>query len=170
MQKNVALNVVEFRVFFNGEHIEDITSFTPASLKHPTSEVNTAGVPIAMDIPNQYRLEKLEMKLAHNNGRGCDKLTTPGTNRIEVRIAKQAYDVNGVAIGLESVKYRMDAMHVSTEAGDVETGNPLGSTEVYSLSYHEREVNGVVLDVASASGTVRINGVDCRSGVEAILG
>ena len=52
----------------------------------------------------------------------------------------------------------------------METGNPYGSTEKYSVLRYEEEVNGKVTIIADAmAGLIKFNGKDCTSTVDNLL-
>ena len=85
-------------------------------------------------------------------------------------MVRQRYATARGEIEHESVKYRVIGVHKSTEKGSVETGNPLGSTEKYSILRYEEEINGEVTVLVDAmAGIIRYNGVDHTSVVESML-
>ena len=43
MIKNVRCNVEDHRLLDNGNMVEDVTSFTPPNVEHPTTTVKSAG-------------------------------------------------------------------------------------------------------------------------------
>ena len=170
MPKRVYNNVAGHRVIDNERVVEDVTSVTLPTVEHPTTTVDATGMVMAMDMPDTTRLNAMEFAIAHNNGLNGRYMSTPGKHQIEVRVARQRYDVNGAEIGLEPMKVRVTGMHKSTDKGTLETGNPYGSTEKYSVIRYEEEIDGeIVTEVDAASGVYRVNGVSVLDELESIL-
>lgn len=170
MPKNVRCNVEDHRLIDNGRKCEDITSFTPPTIEHPTTSVKAAGMVMDVDIPNIYHFNAMEFEIAHNNGTNCAGLATPGLHEIEGRIARQNYITALGEVGLELVKIRVRGAHKSTEKGSIETDNPYGSTEKYSVLRYEEEIGGEVTTlIDSMAGIIRINGVDYSSRLSSLL-
>jgi len=170
MPKNVRCNVEDHRLFDNGRKCEDITSFTPPTIEHPTTSVKAAGMVMDVDIPNIYHFNAMEFEIAHNNGTNCAGLATPGLHEIEGRIARQNYITALGEVDLEMVKIRVRGAHKSTEKGSIETDNPYGSTEKYSVLRYEEEIGGEVTTlIDSMAGIIRINGVDYSSRLSSLL-
>lgn len=170
MPVKVYSNVVGQRLIDNGVVCEDVTKIGLPTLEHPTSTIKASGMAMEVDMPDKTRLKAAEFTVAHNNGKNCNRLATPGKHMIEGRAARQAYDVAAGDDKHESVKWRMTGMHKSTDKGDVEEGNPYGSTEKYSLIRYEEEINGEVVTIIDAmAGIVRFNGVDYTNDVESLL-
>ena len=168
--KNVRCNVEDHRLLDNGRRCEDVTKFTPPTLEHPTSSVKSAGMVMDVDIPNKYHFNAAEFAISHNNGTNCQYLASPGIHEIEGRIARQNYITAQGEVELELVKIRVRGAHKSTEKGDIETDNPYGSTEKYSVLRYEEEVNGEVWTlIDSTAGIIRINGVDYSSELDTLL-
>ena len=70
----------------------------------------------------------------------------------------------------EAVKYRLIGVHASTNKGDIETGNPYGSTDEYSLLRYEELVNGkqtILIDLMN--GIIRVNGKNYTDAVQNML-
>jgi hypothetical protein len=170
MPKNVRCNVEDHRLIDNGRKCEDITSFTPPTIEHPTTSVKAAGMVMDVDIPNIYHFNAMEFEIAHNNGTNCAGLATPGLHEIEGRIARQNYITALGEVDLEMVKIRVRGAHKSTEKGSIETDNPYGSTEKYSVLRYEEEIGGEVTTlIDSMAGIIRINGVDYSSRLSSLL-
>lgn len=170
MPKNVRCNVEDHRLIDNGRKCEDITSFTPPTIEHPTTSVKAAGMVMDVDIPNIYHFNAMEFEIAHNNGTNCAGLATPGLHEIEGRIARQNYITALGEVDLELVKIRVRGAHKSTEKGSIETDNPYGSTEKYSVLRYEEEIGGEVTTlIDSMAGIIRINGVDYSSRLSSLL-
>jgi len=170
MPAKVYNNVVDHRLVNNGIVTEDITSVTLPAIEHPTVNIGAAGMTGDVDMPNTSRVSAMELAISHNNGNHCHALSTPGKHVIELRIARQAYDVPNGEIGHEGVKYRFVCVHKKTEKGSVETGNPLGSTCTYSVLRYEEVMNGyttVLIDVMA--GIMRFNGADYTNSIESLL-
>ena len=170
MQKNVRCNVEDHRLFDNGYRCEDVTSFTPPTIEHPTSEIKTAGLLMDIDMPNIYHFNAMEFSIAHNNGNNCSRLQDPGVHRIEGRVARQNYVTAQAELDLEVIKIRVTGVHKSTEKGDIESGNPYGSTEKFSIVRYEEEIGGeVVTLIDSTAGRYIVNGVDYSDRLASLL-
>ena len=168
--KNVRCNVEDHRLYDNGRKCEDITAFTPPTISHPTTEVKAAGLVMDIDIPNMYHFEAMEFSISHNNGNNCHHLADPGLHQIEGRIARQNYVTALGEVDLELVKMRVLGAHKSTEKGEIETDNPYGSTEKYSVLRYEEEIDGeIVTLIDSTAGIIRINGVDYSNNLTSLL-
>lgn len=61
---------------------------------------------------------------------------------LEARVVRQRYNVQAGAIEHEQVKFRATVLRKSTEKGTIETGNPYGSTEKFSVLRYEEIVDG----------------------------
>lgn len=170
MPKKVYNNVVDHRLIDNGNVAEDVTSVTLPTIEHPTTSVAASGMAMDVDIPNMAHLNAMEISVSHNNGVNCQYLGNPGKHNLEFRLARQRYNVAEGDNEYESAKFRCIAVHKSTEDGTVENGNPLGTTEKYSILRYEKEINGEIVTLIDAmSGIIRINGRDYRSPVESLL-
>ena len=170
MPNKVYNNVQAHRVIDNERVAEDVTSITLPNIKHPTTKIDVSGMAMGVDMPNTTHLEAMEFAIAHNNGVNCRYLAEPGTHKIEVRLARQAYSVAGGEIKSESVKYRVTGAHTGTDKGNVETGNPLGSTDKYSVLRFEEEIDGEISTLIDAmAGILRWNGKDYTDTVESLL-
>lgn len=167
---HVKCNVENHRLLDGKKTVEDVTQVTPPTLEHPTSEIKAAGMIAKVDMPNIQQYNAMELEIAHNNGKNCNILARPGIHNIEFRVARQDYKVAKGTISYEGFKIRARCVHKSTQKGSIETDNPYGSTEKYSVLRYEEEVNGeVVTLIDSTSGKIRINGVDYGGEVEALL-
>ena len=83
---------------------------------------------------------------------------------------RQRYAVAAGEIEHESVKFRITCVHKSTEKGNIETGNPFGSTDKYSVLRYEEEINGEVTTIIDAmAGVIKFNGVDYTNQIENLL-
>lgn len=170
MPRKVANNVVDHRVIDNGEVCEDVTSITLPTISHPTTTIDASGMAMAVDMPNTTHLEASEFSIAHNNGVNCNKLASPGKHNIECRVARQNYNVAAGENEFESVKYRITGVYKSSEKGNVETGNPLGSTEKFSVLRYEEVVNGETTVLIDAmAGIIEFNGKSYTDPVERLL-
>lgn len=170
MPSKVYNNVEGHRIIDNGRVVEDVTSVTLPTIKHPTTSIKSSGMAMDVDMPNTTHLEAMEYSIAHNNGVNCDKLADPGKHMIETRLVRQRYNVAAGEIEHESVKYRVTCVHISTDKGNVETGNPLGSTDKYSVLRYEEEINGEIVTIADAmAGLIKFNGIDCTSVIDSML-
>ena len=170
MPNKVYNNVVDQRLLDNANVCEDVTSVTLPDLNHPTDTISAAGMVADVDVPNNYHLDAMEFAVAHNNGVNCRYLANPGVHLLETRIARQRYNVAIGEVELESVKVRVRGLHKGTTKGSVEAGNPLGSTEKYSVLRYEEEIGGeVVVLIDAAAGIMRYNGQDYASEVENLL-
>lgn len=170
MPKFVKNNVEDHRMLDNGIVVEDVTTFTPPTLTHPSSTIDASGMAMAIDVPDATRLEAAEYTIAHNNGDNCKLLSAPGQHTQEFRVARQKYNVAAAKMEHESVKYRMIGLHKASEPGSVERGNPLGSTERYSLIHYEEEINGVIVKkIDAATGDIVHDGVSYTSDIKNLL-
>ena len=170
MPSKVYNNVEGHRVINNGRVTEDVTSVSLPTIEHPTSTISSAGMAMDVDMPNTTHLNAMEFGVSHNNGVNCKHLATPGKHTIETRIARQRYSVAAGKIEHESVKFRIVGVHKSTEKGNIETGNPFGSTDKYSVLRYEEEINGEITTVIDAmAGVIKFNGTDYTSTIENLL-
>jgi len=171
MLQKVHTNVVGHRLIDNGQVVEDVTSVTLPNIEHPTTEISgISGMAVDVEMPNAAHLNAMEFSVAHNNGMNCRYLATPGKHTMEVRIARQNYNVAQADMEYQSVKYRVTGVHKSTEKGTVETNNPLGSTEKYSVLRYEEEVDGEIVTLIDAmAGIIRYNGVSYTDQIDAML-
>ena len=170
MLENVRCNVEDHRLFHDGTRVEDVTKVGLPKIEHPTTEVKSAGMLMDVDMPNIYHYNAMEIKVSHNNGNNCSKLSDPGMHSIEARIARQNYNVTLGQVDLQVVKVRVVGIHKSTEKGDIETDNPYGSTEKYSILRYEEEIDGEVTTlIDSMAGIIRVNGREYGSELASLL-
>ena len=170
MPQKVYNNVVDHRLIDNDNVCEDITSVVLPTVSHPTITIDVAGMAGEVDMPNQAKLESMELSISHNNGINCQGLTDPNKHSISFRLARQRYNVTEGMLEHESVKYNITAIHKSTEHGTVESGNPLGSTERFTVLRFERIINGktdLLVDVMA--GELKFNGHDAVADVQNLL-
>lgn len=168
MRTKIRVNVEGHRLLDNGVVCEDVTKITLPTIKHPTTEISGAGLALALQIPNQARVEPMEFAISHNNGVNCNLLINPGVHFFEVRTAISDYVTVSGSVGYGSIKYRVYGQYVSSEKGDIETGNPLGSTEKYSVTRFEEIIDGKTTVLIDAGNVVK-NGVNCIDPVENLL-
>lgn len=171
MPKKVYNNVEGHRVIDNKRIVEDVTKIGLPTVKHPTTEISkVSGMAMDINMPDTTHLEAMEFTIYHNNGVNCANLADPGKHTIEARTVRQRYNVPKGEIEHERVKYRIVGVHVESQKGDIETGNPYGSTEKFSVLRYEEEVDGKVTVIADATaGLIRFNGKDCTSVIESML-
>lgn len=170
MPQRVYNNVEGHRLLNNGRVTEDVTSITLPTIKHPTTTISASGMAMDVDMPNTTHLDAMEFAVAHNNGINCKHLSNPGKHFIEVRVARQRYNVAAGEIGHESVKFRITGVHKETDKGNIELGNPYGSTDKYSILRYEEEVAGQIVTIVDAmAGIIRFNGKDYTNSVENLL-
>ena len=163
-------NVVDYRVIWDGLKCEDITSITLPTLEHPTDTIQGEGLTADLDVANQSKVNSMELTIAHNNGVNCNHLKAPGIHTVEFRLARQRFDVTERFMGHESDKYICDIQHKSTEEGTVERGNPLGSTEKFTVFMYKKVVDGELVDhVDATAGILRLDNVDSVEDISAIL-
>ena len=157
---NVRCNVEDHRLFDNSVRVEDITSVDLPDIEHPTTAVKASGMLMDIDMPNMHHYNAMEIAISHNNGNNCNSLITPGVHEIEFRVARQNYNVQAGKIELEVIKVRFKGVHKKTEKGSIETDNPYGSTERYSvLRYEELIRDTPYLVIDSTAGKNIVNGV-----------
>lgn len=170
MPRKVYNNVEGHKIIDNDRTVEDVTSVTLPTIKHPTTTIASSGMAMDVDMPNTTHLDAMDYSVSHNNGVNCKNLADPGKHFMELRIARQRYNVAAGEIEHESVKFRFTGVHVETGKGNIETGNPFGSTDKYSLLRFEEEINGEVTTIIDAmAGVIKINGKDCTSAIENLL-
>ena len=170
MPKKVYNNIEGHRVFDGGKVCEDVTSVTLPTISHPTNTISAAGMAMDVDVPNITHLEAMEFGIAHNNGVNCNLLSVPGTHNLEVRAVRQVYNPAKGIMDQEQIKWRVTGVHKSTEDGTMEMGNPLGSTEKYSVLRYEKIVNGKTEILVSAQdGKIVFNGKNYTDPVENLL-
>lgn len=159
MPSKVYNNVEDHRLLDGGQIVEDVTKVGLPTIKHSTTSIKAAGMTVDVDMPDVTHLEAMDYSITHNNGVNCARLSSPGKHTQEFRTVRQRYNVAKGEIEHESVKFRLTGVYVSTEKGDIETGNPYGSTEKYSLLRYEEYVNGVKTTVIDAmAGIIEKNG------------
>ena len=170
MPSKVYNNIEGNRVLDNGKVCADVTSFTLPTISHPTNTISASGVAMDVDIPNTTHLEAMEFGVSHNNGVNCNLLAAPGKHTLEGRAVRQRYNVANGEIEHESVKWRVTGVHKSTEKGSIETGNPYGSTDKYSVLRFEEIINGTTTVLIDAmSGIIKFNGKSYTDPVENLL-
>lgn len=163
MQK-IYNNVQDQRVINNGAVCEDVTSVELPDLSHPTTTFETSGMAGAVDFPDMSRMDAASFSISHNNGVNCGGLETPEKHEIEVRLAVQVWNNATNKYDLESAKYRLTGMHTKHSYGTAERGNPHGSTDDFSLTRLEKEVDGRrVTLVDFLTGQMIVNGADYGS-------
>ena len=169
-KKSMKINVVDHLLLDNNKEVEDITSVVLPVLEHPTTPIDTSGIALAMDVPDMTKFNAAEYSIAHNNGTNCKRLQTPGLHTHEFRTARQKYVTSKTKIAFESVKYRLTGMHKSTEKGTIETGNPWGSTDKYSLVRYEEIVDGKqTILVDGPNNIIKVNGKDYSGDIQKLL-
>lgn len=170
MPSKVYNNVEGHRLIDGSRVAEDVTSVTLPTITHPTTTINSAGMAMDVEMPNTTHLDAMDFEVAHNNGVNCQYLSNPGKHTMEFRLIRQRYNVHAGEIEHESVKYRVTGVHKSTEKGKVETGNPLGATEKYSVLRFEEIINGATTTLIDAmSGVLKFNGRDYANVIENML-
>ncbi len=159
MPKKVYNNVEDHRILCDKQIVEDVTSVVLPTVEHPTTPLeNVSGMAGNIDMPNPSRVNAMELQIAHNNGVNCKLLSVPKKHDFELRVVRQRFDVAKTAMQHELVKYRITGIPKSTELGTVEAGNPIGSTETYSVLRLEEIINGkqtILVDVPG--GNVKYN-------------
>lgn len=169
-KKAMKINVVDHLLKDGSREVEDVTSVVLPVFEHPTTPIDTNGIALAMDVPDMTRFNAAEYSVAHNNGTNCQYLNTPGLHTQEFRAVRQKYTTSKTKIEYEQVKYRLTGMHKSTEKGTIETGNPWGSTDKYSLVRYEEIVAGKqTMLVDGPNNIVKINGRDYADDVKRLL-
>lgn len=170
MPNKVYNNIEGHRILDNGNVCEDVTSVTLPTISHTTSKISASGMAMDVEIPNTAHLEASEFSVAHNNGVNCDALGTPGKHVLEVRAVRQRYNKTTGEIEHEGIKWRVIGVHKSTEKGNVETDNPYGSTEKYSVLRYEEIVNGETTVLIDAmAGIIKYGNQSYTDPVENLL-
>ena len=170
MPKKVYNNVEDHRLIDNGRAVEDITSVAIPTIEHPTTDIDAAGMAGVVSMPNSVKVNSMEFAVNHNNGVNCERLADSGKHTMEFRLVRQRYNVARGEIEHESVKYRIIGVHKSTEDGTIEAGNPMGSSDKYSVLRFEKIINGVTTTLVDVmTGTININGNDITNVVQSML-
>ena len=170
MKINVVDHLLKDRVGSREVEAEDVTSVVLPTFEHPTTAIDTSGIAMGMDVPDMTHYNAAEYSVAHNNGNNCNYLSEPDLHEQEFRTVRQKYTTAKTKIEYESVKYRLTGLHKSTEKGTIETGNPWGSTDKYSLVRYEEIVDGKqTMLVDAPNNIVRINGKDYADDVQKLL-
>lgn len=169
-QRRVFANVVDHRLIDGGQTVEDVTSVGLPDVSHPTTNISGSGMAGSIDMPDTTRVDPMTLTINHNNGINCAKLARAGVHNIEFRAARQRFNTGNANMGTESVKFRVQCVHQQTQKGNIESGNPFGSTETYSVIRYEEIVNGrntVLVDVAR--GIVEFDGIRYSDDVQSLL-
>lgn len=170
MQNKVYNNIEGHRILDNGIVCEDVTSITLPTVSHTTSKISASGMVMDVEIPNVAHLEAMEFEVAHNNGAKCDKLGTPGKHTLEVRAVRQRYNKTNGEIEHEGIKWRVTGVHKSTDKGKVETDNPYGSTDKFSVLRFEEIVNGkTAILIDAMAGIIKYGGKSFTDPIENLL-
>ena len=170
MPAKVYNNVEGHRLIDNGYTVEDITQIAVPTISFPTTPISASGMAMDVDMPNMTHLEAMEFGISHNNGTNGKRLSDPGRHFIETRVVRQRYNVAGGQIEHESVKFRVTGVLKNIEKGNIETGNPYGSTNKYSVLRYEEEINGEIVTLIDAmAGTIKFNGKNYTDAVENLL-
>ena len=178
MPSKVYNNVEDHRLIYESGNekftVEDVTSVTIPTVEHPTVDIDAAGLAGVISMPNSVKVNAMEFTVSHNNGANCEKLINGGKNVIEFRLVRQKYDVALGEIQHESVKYRLTVVHKSTDDGTVQTGNPLGSSDKFSVLRYEKYVgNGadanLVILIDVMTGQIQLNGKELTDDVQTLL-
>lgn len=170
MPKKVYNNFEDFRVLDGNAVCEDVTSVALPTITHPTTTISASGMAAAVEMPDMTRVEAMEFGISHNNGENCKRLATPGNHTIQVRAVRQRYNAAKAVMEHESVKWNVTGVHTSSEKGNVENGNPYGTTDKYSVLRYEEIVNGsrtVLID--AVNGIVEMNGKRYTDQVQNLL-
>lgn len=173
-QKRVYCNVAKHRVIdkYDGKKrdIEDVSKIGLPTIKHTIVQVKSNGMIADVDMPDTTHLDAMDFTIYHNNGTNCEYLSSPGQHEFDVRIARQQYNVPKGELGHEGNRCRVVCVHSESQKGDVETGNPLGTTEKFALlRYEEYKDNNEVICIDVMAGTIRYNGKEYTSDVDNLL-
>ena len=170
MPNRVYNNVEGHRLFEGKDIVEDITSVTLPDIEHPTTTISAAGMAADVDMPNTTHVNAMSFSVSHNNGLNGQLLATPGKHEIEFRIVRQRYNVKLGEIEHESVKFRLVGALKKVGKGNIETGNPYGSTNDFSLLRYEEEIDGRVVTLIDAmAGIIKVNDKSFTDQIESLL-
>jgi P2 family phage contractile tail tube protein len=171
MPSKVYNNVEDHRLLDGKTVVEDVTKVSLPEIKNSTTSIKSvAGMIADIDMPELTHFDAMKYSIAHNNGANSKVLAVPGKHSHEFRTVRQRYNVKSGNIEHEAVKYRLIGVHASTNKGDIETGNPYGSTDEYSLLRYEELVNGkqtILIDLMN--GIIRVNGKNYTDAVQNML-
>ena len=154
MSNRVYNNIEGLRVFDGGNVCEDVTSVTLPTVSRTTSKISASGMVMDVEVPNMAHLEAMELAVAHNNGVNCDALSAPGRHAVEIRSVRERLNKQSGEVEHESVKWRVTGLHKSTEKGSVETNNPYGSTDKFSVTRFEEVIDGTTTVLIDAMAGV----------------
>lgn len=171
MPKKVYNNVEDQRLLDGGKVVEDVTTVALPNITHTTTSLqNISGMVGDVDMPNDAHVEAMELSVNHNNGVNCKLLEEPGVHNIELRVARQCYNV---ALGVnehKSVKYRLRCRYKSVEPGNSEKGNPLGYTVKFSVLRFEEEIEGQITKLIDImGGVIQYNDNNFTDSIESLL-
>lgn len=170
MPSKVYNNVEGHRLYDGSDVVEDVTSVTLPDLEHPTTSISVAGMAADVDMPNITHLNAMSFSVSHNNGLNGQKLANPGKHEFEFRVVRQRYNVQLGEIEHESVKFRLRGVLKKTGKGNIETGNPYGSTNDYSLLRFEEEIDGKVTTLVDVmAGILKVNDKNHTDDIESLL-
>lgn len=168
-QTYVQSDFVRFHVYFDGIFVEDVMSYTPPARQYKTTTIESAGMSGDVKVANQTAIEAMDAALAHNNGVNTHLLLTPGVHTVEVRAVRQKYNVVQSRMDYERITWRDRVQHIERDAGNVETGNPYGNTDKFSVYRHEEIINGRQTRLDEVYGKLVTNGVSATDEIDNLL-
>lgn len=170
MPQKVYNNVVGQKLIDNGREVEDITSVSLPTVDFPTSTIASNGMAADVDVPNMAHVSAMEFSVSHNNGFNSQYLNDPGKHVMELRVARQKYNVAIGEMDFESMKVRVTGLLKTDENGTIENNNPYTGTNKYSVLRYEEEIDGKVITLIDAmTGQIVVNGVSQTDKVESLL-
>ena len=170
MPQKVYNNVEDHRLYDGSTLVEDVTKVGLPTIKHSSSTIKAAGMVGDVDMPDVTHFDAMDYTIVHNNGVNCKLLAKPGKHTHEFRTVRQRYNVAKGQIEHESVKYRLVGVHAETQKGDIETGNPYGSTEKFSMLRYEELIDGKQTELIDLmAGVIKINGTNYSNEVTKLL-
>lgn len=163
-------NVERFKLFDNGREVEDVVKVDTPEIKHKSSTIGSAGMVMELNAPTQSRYEASDFTVTHNNGTNCRYLNDPGQHQLELRVARQRYNVATGKFEYSSVFFRITGIYMTHKDNSVELDNPYGSTVTFSVLAYEKLIDGQTVEkIDTRTGVVEQNGVSLTDEINVLL-
>jgi phage tail tube protein FII len=170
MASKVFNNIAGLRVLLDGQELEDVIKVTLPDIEHTTTDISSAGMVADVKMPDMTHFAAMEVQVQHNNGRNCNLLAAPGKHTLEVRTARQVYDIAKADISHVPDRYRMIVTPTKASKGDIEKSNPYGTTNTLSVLRYEEVLNSKTVTLIDAmAGVVSVNGKEYSSEIDNLL-
>lgn len=170
MNKQVHNKVVDNRLFNGSTAVEDVTSVETPDIEFVNDEIDIPGATAKLNVVSPYQVGAMTLTVNHNNGNGCDSLSTPEIHKLEMRIAQQVITAATGETGYKLVKVRAWGTPMSVSRGTVERGNPMGSSVKFALTRYEEEHEGkTTILIDALAGKLEMNGTDYAGAINRML-